>query len=158
MATLGLHNLRSARGSTKGRLRVGRGNGSGRGSYSGRGVKGQRARTGGRTGLTMLGVKGYIFKVPKIRGFKSGFTRLEAVTLRALEQQFDTKETITPKKMYTAGLLSSPMVRAKIVGSSALAKIFIVKAHACTPGARAALEKVGGSFEKVVRAKKAVKK
>ena len=41
-----LNDIRDNAGARKGRMRVGRGIGSGKGKTSGRGVKGQKARTG----------------------------------------------------------------------------------------------------------------
>ena len=58
-----LHNLPALQGRKK--KRVGRGPGSGRGTYSGRGIKGQKARTGGRVGLRRKGVKQFITKLKK---------------------------------------------------------------------------------------------
>ena len=41
-----LNEIRDNEGATKGRMRVGRGPGSGKGKTSGRGVKGQKSRSG----------------------------------------------------------------------------------------------------------------
>lgn len=66
-----LHNLQSVI-KTKPKKRVGRGNASGKGTYSGRGIKGQRARAGGRGGLKKRSImRQLIKKTPKIGGFKS---------------------------------------------------------------------------------------
>jgi large subunit ribosomal protein L15 len=57
MSGLSLHTLRPANGSRSRRKRVGRGEGSGLGKTSGRGEKGQRARSGGKSGLKLKTLK-----------------------------------------------------------------------------------------------------
>ena len=47
-----LNELAPQEGSTKGRMRVGRGPGSGKGKTAGRGIKGQKSRSG-------VAIKGY---------------------------------------------------------------------------------------------------
>ena len=51
MAELALHNLKVNKKAKRKVRRVGRGNASGSGTYSGRGLKGQKARSGGKSGL-----------------------------------------------------------------------------------------------------------
>jgi large subunit ribosomal protein L15 len=53
---LTLNSIKKAKGSAKGRKRVGRGNASGHGTYSTRGLKGQKSRSG-VSGLKRLGMK-----------------------------------------------------------------------------------------------------
>jgi len=68
---IGLHSIHPGPRSKKTRTRIGRGNGSGIGTYSGRGIKGQRARSGGKSGLTARAMKPYLLRIPKSRGFAS---------------------------------------------------------------------------------------
>ncbi|MCK4554160.1 hypothetical protein KAU19_04310, partial [Candidatus Parcubacteria bacterium] len=68
---LRLHNIKPNKKAVKKRKRVGRGNASGHGTYSGRGIKGQRSRSGGKSGLKRLGMKMILRNIPKKRGFKS---------------------------------------------------------------------------------------
>ena len=66
-----LHNL-TALPKTPRKKRVGRGNASGKGTYASRGLKGQKARSGGRSGLRRRSLmQQLIKKTPKIGGFKS---------------------------------------------------------------------------------------
>jgi len=66
-----LHNL-IAISKTSCKKRKGRGNASGKGTYASRGLKGQRARSGGRSGLKRRSLmRQLIKKTPKIGGFKS---------------------------------------------------------------------------------------
>ncbi|MBI3963673.1 MAG: uL15 family ribosomal protein, partial [Candidatus Kerfeldbacteria bacterium] len=88
MNPVGLHTLHPARGSRHRRTRVGRGSGSGKGTYSGRGIKGQRARTGGRSNAKYLGKRTpvFIYQLPKRRGFRSIHPSAAVVSLDVLEK------------------------------------------------------------------------
>jgi len=85
---LTLHTIKPFSGSKKKVKRVGRGLGS-TGTYSGRGQKGQRARSGGRGGLKLLGMKRIILATPKLRGFKSPYPKMVAVNIGDLEKKFN---------------------------------------------------------------------
>ena len=81
-----LNDIRDNDGAHKGRMRVGRGPGSGKGKTSGRGVKGQKSRTG----VALLGFEGgqmpLYMRMPK-RGFNNPFAkRLVEVNLWRLAQ------------------------------------------------------------------------
>ena len=65
-----LNELSPAAGSTKARMRVGRGVGSGKGKTAGRGVKGQKARSGVAINGFEGGQMPIYMRLPK-RGFKS---------------------------------------------------------------------------------------
>jgi ribosomal protein L15 len=119
---LSLHSLEPSR-STKDAKRRGRGNASGRGTYSTRGIKGQRARSGGRGGLVLKGVRGYILRVPKSRGFKSLAPEMVAISLRQLDGAFQDGEVVTLKKIQQAGFTAKgAMTRIKIIGGGLLKK------------------------------------
>lgn len=156
---LGLHNLQKSKGATKKRKRVGRGDGSGKGTYSGRGLKGQKARSGGKSGSAARAAKAYIFKTPKVKGFKSLKNPPVAVTLEMLEKAFDKGEVITHKKLANAGIIKKTTKQYKIIAKGNLTKNFTVKAHAFSGGAKEAIEKAGGQIEKLsLRLKKQVSK
>src|SRR6516225_4283013 len=81
-----LNEIRDNEGATKGRMRVGRGPGSGKGKTSGRGVKGQKSRTG----VSLLGFEGgqmpLYMRMPK-RGFNNPFAlKLAEVNLWRIEK------------------------------------------------------------------------
>jgi len=65
-----LNELRDNEGARKGRMRVGRGPGSGKGKTSGRGVKGQTSRTGHGMRQFEGGQMPLYMRMPK-RGFNS---------------------------------------------------------------------------------------
>src|SRR5471030_3117010 len=81
-----LHELADKAGSTRNRMRVGRGIGSGKGKTAGRGVKGQKARSG----VAIAGFEGgqmpLHMRMPK-RGFNNIFRKdFAEVNLWRLEQ------------------------------------------------------------------------
>lgn len=145
---LGLHTLKKHPHSTHAKKRLGRGNASGHGSYATRGLKGQRARSGGKGGLKMKGIRGYLLRIPKTRGFKSSALRPVAISLNQLMSAFEAKETVTLKKLIDRGFISgASRVPVKIIGNVAVTKALMVKTHFITASAQAAIEKAGGSVE-----------
>ena len=147
-----LNELKPKEGSTKNRIRVGRGIGSGKGKTGGRGVKGQKARTG----VSINGFEGG--QMPLYRRLpKSGFTNIFArdlveVTLGRLQQAVD-KKLIDPKKpVDEAALVAGKVIRRKKDGVKLLAKGELktkldLTLTAATRGAVAAVEKAGGKVE-----------
>lgn len=144
-----LHNLKSF--NRKNRKRVGRGNASGHGTYSGRGLKGQRARAGGKSGLKRMGLKSFLQQIPKVRGFKSYHPRMQIVQLRDLDKRFKENELITLKQLFKAGLIKSIVLGVKILGPGKLSKKLIVKANKFSKSAENAIKKAGGKIELIRR-------
>ncbi|HWO07591.1 MAG TPA: uL15 family ribosomal protein [Candidatus Paceibacterota bacterium] len=133
--------------------RVGRGQSSTRGKQSGRGGKGQTARAGAKIRPALRDI---IKKIPKRRGFGKNRGRTVwglkprpiAVTLAQLEAKFDAGAEITPKAIVEKGILSIGKGRipaVKIVGAD-VQKKFTVKDATVSAGAKAAIEKAGGSI------------
>jgi len=143
---LALHNLKP--NSRKRRRRVGRGNSSGRGTYSGKGIKGQNARSGGgvRPGFEG-GRMPLIRQMPKSRGFRSQYIKLEVVNIGALEAAFKPNELITPARLLQKKLITSPKGGIKVLGNGQLTKKFTVVADAFSKSAEDAIKKAGGSFK-----------
>lgn len=141
--TMTLHTIKPAAGSSRKEKRVGRGNASGHGTYSTRGVKGQRARSGGRRGLKLLGMKRIIAQMPKSRGFLSHKPRAAAVQLSVLAAAFGPGATVTLSLLKTKGLVPSSASRAKIIGVGKTVSL-TVKGIKVSAGARAAIEAAGG--------------
>ena len=118
---LSLHTIKPAKGATKKRKRVGRGNASGCGTYSGRGIKGQRSRSGGKSGLKRLGMKMILRNIPKKRGFKSDKPKNQVVNLADLNKHFKDGETVNPKSLLKAGLIDTIKLPVKVLGNGELA-------------------------------------
>ncbi len=143
-----LHGLKSPRGATKNRKRVGRGPGSGTGEQSGRGVKGQKARTGHHG--ARLGFEGGQMpmqrRLPK-KGFKNIFRKeIFAVNLSHIDARFEAG-TVTIAELKAVGMVPRRCERIKILGDGELTKKFVVKADAFSASAKEKIEKKGGRAE-----------
>ena len=142
---LTLSNLQVKKGAKKSKIRRGRGNASGYGNYSGRGIKGQRSRSGGRSGLKRMGMKKIIAQLPKKRGFNRSSHRFNIINLNTLEQKFKDGESVTVKKLIALGLISKPREGVKILAKGDIDKKLTVKAHSFSKTAKQAIIKAGGS-------------
>lgn len=141
---LTLSNLQVNKGAKKKKIRRGRGNASGYGNYSGRGMKGQRSRSGGRSGLKRMGMKKIIAQLPKKRGFNRSSRRFNIINLNTLEQKFKDGESVTVKKLIALGLISKPREGVKILAKGDIGKKLTVKAHSFSKTAKEAIIKAGG--------------
>ncbi len=118
-----LHNLKSA--PKKEKKRVGRG--GKRGTYSGRGIKGQRARSGGRRGLKRLALKPLMTQTHKLKGFKSIHKKPEIVNLRQIQKYFEDGDIVSPKTLTKKGLIKTARYGVKILGIGKLTKKVKIK-------------------------------
>ncbi|MFA5188613.1 MAG: 50S ribosomal protein L15 [Patescibacteria group bacterium] len=155
--SLNLNNLRPAYGAKKKKKRVGRGDSSGHGTYSTRGAKGQRARSGGKGGLKLKGLKGNILSIPKLGGFRSLRPKLEIVNLQDLEKNFENDDIITAGKLAAKGLIKGTSIGVKILGQGELTKKLIVKTNKISASAKEAVEKAGGKIILLLPYKKELK-
>lgn len=146
MTEIRLHTIKPAKGARKERRLVGRGPGSGLGKTGGRGTKGQRARSGGKSGLKLKGLKRIVLRIPKNRGFKSRTPHPETVTLAQLDAWFAAGTTVDVALLKKAGHISNKARGAKIVNSGTIAKAIKLVGVESTPAAKAAIEKAGGSL------------
>ena len=144
---LKLHSMKPAKGAKNYSRRVGRGPGSGRGKTAGRGTKGQKARTGGRKGLKLKGLKFITARLPKLRGFSSPHAKDRTVTLREVAKAFAKGGSIvTPSELVKRGLVKGGRGSAvKILGGAELKTKLTVKGCKLSAGAKAAIEKAGGT-------------
>lgn len=157
-----LQGLKPAHGSHRRRRRVGRGLGSGRGVYSGRGRKGQKARSGKSPRPGFEGGQTILTKrVPFRRGVRAaGSNRtggrpraaFAPVNLKDLNR-FAAESEVTPKTMREAGLVKRGPV--KVLGAGAVDRALVVKAHAFSKTAAAAIEQAGGRAEVIADAGRA---
>lgn len=142
---LKLHSLKPKKGSKFTSRRVGRGPGSGRGKTAGKGTKGQKARTGGRNKLRLMGMKMIIRRIPKLRGFKSHHAKDVAITLQELQTAFPQGGIVTRAELSKRGMVSGARATVKIVGNLELGRKLTLKGLKVSAGAKAAIEKAGGS-------------
>src|ERR1700709_270465 len=120
-----LNELAPREGSTKGRMRVGRGPGSGKGKTAGRGVKGQKARSG----VSIHGFEGgqmpLHMRMPK-RGFNNIHRKdFAEVNLWRLEQaiaagKLDAKIAIDADALIAAGVIRRKLDGVKLLGKGEL--------------------------------------
>lgn len=143
MTILMPHHLPAALG--KKRKRVGRGNAS-RGTYSGRGIKGQRARSGGKKGLKLRGLKQTMLHVPKMSGFQTLTPRTQVINLQQLEALFAHNAAVGLAELREAGCVASLDRPVKILGKGKLSKALRIQAHAASQSAQAAIEQAGGTL------------
>lgn len=146
-----LHTLKPAEGSVKNRKRIGRGTGSGRGGTSTRGHKGAKSRSGYKSKLGFEGGQMPLQRrVPKF-GFKS-LNRIECKpinlnSLQELAEKLNTEE-ITFDVLVENGLVSKKDV-VKVLGRGELTAKLNVSAHHFSASAAEAIEKVGGTVNKI---------
>jgi large subunit ribosomal protein L15 len=131
--------------------RVGRGIAAGQGKTAGRGTKGQKSRTGSKAKPGFEGGQNPLLqRLPKLHGFRSFAVPAETVYTGELDQ-FAGK-TIDNAVLAEAGLVTTAFVKVKLITKGDVTKKVTVKLQAASESAIAAIEKAGGSFEKIGRA------
>ena len=140
-----LNELAPREGSTKGRMRVGRGPGSGKGKTAGRGVKGQKARSG----VSVYGFEGgqmpLHMRTPKMRGFQNPFrVSYQVVNLAKLAEVFPKGGQVGVEDMVANGLVRAAKL-VKVLGTGELSVKFDVTADAFSASAKEKIEAAGGS-------------
>lgn len=141
-----IHTLQPSKGSKRSKKRIGRGNASGKGTYSTRGIKGQRARSGGKSGLKLRGLRRTIKRIPKKRGFKSFLPNTPTITLRTINHYFDDGDVINLTQLRSKRLIGAMDKKVKIVAYGKLKKKVNIKDCAVSNGARKQIEAKGGSI------------
>ena len=141
-----LNELSPAKGSKKAGKRLGRGHSAGQGKTSGRGQKGQHARSGGYTKVGFEGGQMPLQRrLPKV-GFRSRMAKNTA-ELRLHELAIPDADVIDMDVLKKARLVPATVSKVKVILSGELDKAVKLKGIAVTKGARAAIEKAGGSIE-----------
>lgn len=131
----------------KNKIRVGRGISAGRGKTAGRGTKGQGARTGKKLRPTFMGGQNSIVKAtPKTRGFKSLAKPAQVVYLDHLN---DLKGDVDNFRLFEEGYIATPFHKVKVIARGELTEKVNLKVQGASKSVVAAIEKAGGSFEKV---------
>jgi large subunit ribosomal protein L15 len=147
-----LNEIRDNPGSSKSRMRVGRGIGSGKGKQAGRGGKGQTARSGVRIKGFEGGQMPLHRRQPK-RGFNPP-ARLEynEVNLGRIQKAIDAgklsaAEPITVESLMTAGVVTRRRDGVKVLGVGEWTTRATFEVAAASKSAAAAIEKAGGSIK-----------
>ncbi len=141
-----LNDLTPAKGAKKVGKRFGRGHSAGQGKTSGRGVKGQKSRSGGYHKVGFEGGQMPLQRrLPKV-GFNSRMAKYSA-ELRLHELAIPVDEVIDMDVLKKHDLVPAFTVKVKVILSGEIDKAVKLKGIAVTKGARAAIEKAGGSIE-----------
>ncbi|MTW15800.1 50S ribosomal protein L15 [Rhodoplanes serenus] len=145
-----LNEIADKPGARKGRMRVGRGIGSGKGKTGGRGGKGQTARTG----VAIKGFEGGQMplhrRLPK-RGFNNIFAlTLNEVNLGRVQQavdkgRLDASALIDVAALVEAGVLRRARDGVRLLGGGELTSKLQFEVHGASQSAIAAVEKLGGT-------------
>ncbi|HEX3677345.1 MAG TPA: 50S ribosomal protein L15 [Sphingomicrobium sp.] len=151
-----LNQLRDNKGARQGRVRVGRGIGSGLGKTAGRGQKGAKSRSG----VSIAGFEGGQMplhrRLPK-RGFNNIFARDYAeVNVGAIQKAIDTgkldvKGMLDHDALKSAGLARGGKDGVRLLGKGELKAKLAFRIAGVSRGAREAVEKAGGSIELIER-------
>lgn len=139
-------------GARKGRMRVGRGIGSGKGKTAGRGVKGQKSRSG-------VAIKGFeggqmplYRRIPK-RGFRPPNQKTwQVINLGTLQKAIDDKrldpaKLIDAEAMIAAGLIKNAADGVRLLGKGEIKTKIEVKVAGASASAVTAVEKAGGKVD-----------
>lgn len=154
-----LNEISDNAGAVKGRMRVGRGIGSGKGKTGGRGVKGQKSRSG----VAIKGFEGGQMpihrRLPK-RGFNNIFAKdFNEVNIGRVQEaieagKINASQTITNEVLVAAGIISKPRDGVRILGVGELKTKVSFAVAGASKSAVTAIEKAGGSVT-VLAAQKA---
>jgi len=146
-----LHDLVPNSGSKKNRKRVGRGISAGQGKTAGRGTKGAGSRSGeGGHMYRQGGNLPFFRRLPFLRG--EGFTPpnqvfYNEVNLDQLSQAFKANADVNPEALESAHLLRNPRNPVAVLGRGEMTVALKVRVHRVSAGAKAKIEKAGGSVE-----------
>ena len=147
---MNLENLTPAKGSTKNRKRIARGQGSGHGGTSTRGHKGAKSRSGYKTKIGFEGGQMPLQRrVPKF-GFKNiNRVSYKAINLELIENLVSKGITeINPEVMKANGLISNNDL-VKILNRGELKSKVSILAHGFSAAAVKAIEDLGGTCTKI---------
>jgi large subunit ribosomal protein L15 len=145
-----IHEIKRTHPNKKAR-RIGRG--TTRGKTSGRGTKGQKARAGHKMRPELRDI---IKKLPKLRGHgknraqtvDSSIVKPANISLAAIEKLFDAGSAVTPVTLLEKKLirtLKGKVPQVKILATGELTKKVVVSGCLISAGAKAKIEKAGGS-------------
>ena len=150
--TMKLNELRDNPGARKGRMRVGRGIGSGKGKTAGRGQKGQTSRSG----VSINGFEGgqmpLHMRLPK-RGFNNIFAKSFVVVSLARIQtaldakKLDAKATVTAEALVAAGVIRRVKDGVRILSDGEIKAKLAFDVAGASKAAIEKIEKAGGSVK-----------
>jgi large subunit ribosomal protein L15 len=147
-----LNEIKDNEGSSKDRIRVGRGIGSGKGKTGGRGVKGQKARSGVAVNGFEGGQMPIYRRLPK-RGFNNIFaSEFVVVSLGRIQTAIDAKKLdasapIDAAALKAAGVISRLKDGVRILSDGELTTKVSIVAAGASKAAVEKIEKSGSSIQ-----------
>jgi large subunit ribosomal protein L15 len=145
-----LSNLKPAKGSTKDKKRIGRGEGSGRGGTSTRGHKGAKSRSGYKRKKGFEGGQMPLQRTTPKFGFKNrNRVEYKGINVVALQKLAENNIEIIDIEVLRANGLIAKSDRVKILGNGNINAKVQVKAHAFSKSAIEKIESAGGTTEKI---------
>jgi large subunit ribosomal protein L15 len=155
-----LNEISDNEGARKGRMRIGRGIGSGKGKTGGRGGKGQTARTGVRIKGFEGGQMPLHRRLPK-RGFNNIFAldfnevNLDRIQAAIDRGALDVKDTIDVEALVRSGVLRRAKDGVRLLGRGEIKVAVQLAVHGASKPAIEAVEKAGGTVTVLATAKPA---
>lgn len=150
--TIKLNDLRDNNGARKGRMRVGRGIGSGKGKTGGRGQKGQKSRSGVAINGFEGGQMPLHMRIPK-RGFNNIFAKDYAIVNLGQVQKLvdakklDPKATVDHAALKAAGVARGGKDGVRLLAKGELTAKLNFAVAGASKGAIEAVEKAGGKVD-----------
>jgi large subunit ribosomal protein L15 len=157
-----LNELKDNPGARRGRIRVGRGIGSGKGKTAGRGHKGQKSRSG-------VAIKGFEggqmplhMRLPK-RGFNSPFRKnFNEVNVGRIQQaiddsKLDASKPVTVEALVAAGVVRKAKDGVRLLGKGEITAKVDLEVTGASAGAVKAVEKANGSVKIIPMPKREAK-
>ena len=130
-------------GTSQNRKRVGRGIGSGTGKTAGRGHKGQKSRSGGNVRLGFEGGQMPLqMRLPKF-GFSS---RVNNSSKEVNVKNIEGMEVVNLSTLKENKIIGKSITKVKIFGDTQIESKVKVEGLSVSKGARASIEKAGGSI------------
>ena len=138
-----LSNLNPAKGATRDRKRIGRGNATGQGRTAGKGHKGYKSRSGATAKLYFEGGQMSLARRLPKRGFTNIFSKdIQIVNVSVIEKLGLKK--IDVDILYDKGAISKKNVPVKILGNGDIKSSVEICAHFFSQSAITKIEKAGG--------------
>ena len=145
MSKIKFHHLKPTPGSSKSKLRKGRGESGKRGKTAGRGTKG----TGARKTVPAYFEGGQIplyRRIPKLKGLKNTPKMAYVVVNLSDLQEKDLKGDIDPNVLQQNGLTRKKGL-VKLLGNGDITNTVNIKVHAISESAKKKIEDAGGTVE-----------
>ena len=137
-------------GTSQNRKRIGRGIGSGTGKTAGRGHKGQKSRSGGNVRLGFEGGQMPLqMRLPKF-GFSS---RVNNSSKEVNVKNIEGMEVVNLSTLKENKIIGKSITKVKIFGDTQIESKVKVEGLSVSKGARASIEKAGGSIVEIQETK-----